>query len=59
MESEDEEKDSKTAPAPTTEGEEPWETIDTPEGPPDLPCIPETRQSNTSHALARFTHSLL
>ena len=33
--------------------------IDTPEGPPDLPRIPGTRQSNTSHALARVTHSLL
>ena len=33
--------------------------IDTPEGPPDLPRIPGTRQLNTLHALARVTHSLL
>jgi hypothetical protein len=32
------------------------EIIDTPEGPPDLPRIPGTRQS--LHALARVTHSL-
>ena len=34
------------------------EIIDTPEGPPDLPRI-GTRQSNTLHALAQVTHSLL
>ena len=34
------------------------EIINTPKGPPDLPHI-RTMQSNTLHALARVTHSLL